>query len=188
MRGTLTLLIILILAFVAVAQSVPRLTRIADDLYDNHRYLEASEFYDKISRLDKKDYRAQFRLGNCYLKTLQYKEAQAAFSNLGGIADPENEFRAQALYKSASILKTNSRFEDADSLFAYAISISDDQALIELARKLKEGCVLALRQQKDRGFSIQLMDDVNSKYHDFGATINPSNDHLVFATTRNLGG
>ena len=32
------------------------------------------------------------------------------------------------------------------------------------------------------------MDEVNSKFHDFGAVINPSNKQLVFASTRNLPG
>ncbi|NQZ78203.1 MAG: OmpA family protein [Ekhidna sp.] len=188
MRSILTILIICTCVLGLFGQSVPRLTRIADDLYDNHRYLEAIEFYQKISKLDKKDYRAIYRLGNCYLKALEYEDAQATFSSLGSIEDADNDYRAQALYNYGSVLMTNSRFKEADSLFAFIISISEDQNLIELARKLKEGCLLALRQQKDRGFEIDRMDEVNSKYHDFGATINPSNGQLVFATTRNLGG
>ena len=39
-----------------VAQSVPKMLRIADDLYENARYLEAIEFYEKISGIDKNNF------------------------------------------------------------------------------------------------------------------------------------
>ncbi|MEM6737202.1 MAG: OmpA family protein [Bacteroidota bacterium] len=179
----------LLVCFRGITQSVPLLTQIADDLYDNHRFLEAIEFYDKIAGLAETDYRAKYRLATCYLESLKYPEAEEIFKELGSITDPENAYRARAIYKYAAILKTDYLFKESDSLFAYIISISDDQELIKLARKQKEGCLLALGQSKvDRGYSIQFMDHVNSKYHDFGAVINPSNGQLVFATTQNLGG
>ncbi|MEM9859009.1 MAG: OmpA family protein [Bacteroidota bacterium] len=172
-----------------MTQSVLLLTQLADDLYDNHRFLEAIEFYDKITGLAETDYRARYRLGTCYLEALKYLEAEEIFKELGCITDPKNTYRARAIYKYSAILKTNYLFEESDSLFTYIISISDDQELIKLARKQKEGCLLALGQSKvDRGYAIQFMDHVNSKYHDFGAVINPSNGQLVFATTQNLGG
>lgn len=178
----------IIVAF-SFSQSIPRLTKIADQLYDNNRYLEAIEFYDKISGIDRTNYRARYRLGNCYLESLKYQEAEETFFTLGNAVDTANDFRAQALYKYASILKTDYKFNEADSILGFVITISDDQELIKLSRKQKEGCLLALRQSKvDRGFSIALMEDVNSKLHDFGAIMNPSNKQLVLATTRNLGG
>ncbi|MEM7297401.1 MAG: tetratricopeptide repeat protein, partial [Bacteroidota bacterium] len=170
-------------------QSVPRLTKVADELYDNHRYLEAIEFYDKIVGLDKKNYRARYRLGNSFSEALKYQEAEETFLGLGLMDESENTFRALSLYKYAAILKTDSKFEQADSLFAFVIEISNEAELIRLARKQKEGCQLALRQRKvNKGFSVSSLESVNSKYHDFGATINPGNQQLVFATTRNLGG
>lgn len=183
------LLIYLLTSFCVLGQSIPRLTNMADRLYDNHRYLEAIEFYDKISGIDKRNYRARYRLGNCYLESLKYQEAENTFYELGTILDSANEYRAQALYKYSSILKTDYKFEEADSILGFVISISNDQELIKLSRKQKEGCLLAMRQSKvDKGFSIELMENVNSKLHDFGAIVNPSNGQLVLATTRNLGG
>ena len=185
----LAIAFISLFAFEGLSQSVPRLTAIADDLYDNHRYLEAIEFYDKIVGQARNDYRAKYRLGDCYLEALKYAEAEQTFKELGAVSDTANTYRGRAIYKHASILKPDYLFREADSLFAYVISISDDQELIKLARKQKEGCVVALRQKEvDRGYTIELMEDVNSKYHDFGAVINPSNGQLVFATTQNLGG
>lgn len=185
-------IIILLFAFDGIfAQSVPRLTNAADELFENHRFLDATEYYEKIVGLDKRQelFEARYRLGICYLESLRYKEAEDVFKALGQISKPGNQYRGQAIYRYASILKVDSKFKEADSLFAYVISISDDQELIKLSRKQKEGCVLALRQkQVNRGFTISLMEDVNSGYHDFGAVINPGNHHLVFATTRNLGG
>ncbi len=174
-----------------VAQSVPRLTRAANELFENDRYLDATEYYEKIVSLDKRKelFEARYRLGVCYLESLRYDEAEVVFKELGQINKPENDYRGQAIYRHASILKVESEFEKADSLFAYVISISNDQDLIKLSRKQKEGCLLALRQNAiDRGFSVELLEDVNSRYHDFGAVINPSNKQLVLATTRNLGG
>ncbi len=172
------------------AQSVPKLIRIADGLYDAARYLDAIEFYDKISGIDKKNYQAKFRLGFCYFKTLEYEEAKKVFLDLGSIADAENNFQARALYHYGNLLKLESQFEEADSIYSSLISLpSAEPDLINSSRKQKEGCLLALRQeQEDKGFSVTLMDDVNSKFHDFGAVINPSNKQLVFASTRNLPG
>ncbi|MEM6643794.1 MAG: OmpA family protein [Bacteroidota bacterium] len=173
------------------AQSVPRLRKVADELFKNSRFLDATEYYEKIVSLDKRKelFEARYRLGICYVESLRYAEAEKVFEELGKIDKQENDYRAKAIYRHASILKVDASFEEADSLFAQVISMSSDQELIKLSRKQKEGCLLALRQsKKDRGFSVTSLDDVNSKYHDFGAVINPSNGQLVLATTRNLGG
>ena len=174
-----------------MSQSVPRLTKRADQLFDNDRYLDATEFYKKIVSLDKRQelFEARYRLGICYLESLKYQEAEETFKKLGALNKSGNTYRAQAIYKYASIRKIDSEFEEADSLFAHVISISQDQDLIKLARKQKEGCVLAMRQHRvNKGYSVTFMDDVNSKFHDFGGVINPSNGQLVLATTQNLGG
>lgn len=173
----------------ASAQSIPRWTEAADELYDQHRYIEAIEYYEKIAGIDKQNYRAKYRLGYCLLQSLQYEEAEEAFLELSSISNPANTFRSEALYRYATLLMTNGSFNEADSLFAFVISITADQELLKLARKRKEGCLLALRQQQlDRGFSVGLLEGLNSKFHDFGGTLNPGNKQLVFATTRNLGG
>ncbi|GAB4242357.1 MAG: hypothetical protein Tsb0034_19780 [Ekhidna sp.] len=184
-----TSLILLLLSLAVHAQSVPRMTKIADEYYDNDRFLEALEFYDKIASIDKRNYRAKYRLGICYVKSLQYGEAEQTFLELGSENDPANEYKAQALYRYASLLKTDSRFKASDSLLAHVIAITNDEELLKLARKQKEGCLLAMRQEKvDRGFSVRYMDDVNSKFHDFGAVLNLASGKLVLATTRNLSG
>ena len=191
MRNPLLVVLCILMALSASAQSVPRLTRAADQLFENNRFLDATEYYEKIVSLDRRKelFEARYRLGVCYLESLRYDEAEQVFKELGQINKRDNNYRGQAIYRHASILKVESNFEEADSLFAYVISISDDQDLIKLSRKQKEGCVLAMRQSAaDKGFSVSLLDDVNSRYHDFGGVINPSNGQLVLATTRNLGG
>lgn len=162
----------------------------ADELYDAARYIDAIEFYDKISGIDKTNYQAKFRLGFCYNKTLHYDEAKDVFLALGTTIDTANHFQARALYHYGNLLKLESRFIEADSIYASLIALpSADPDLINSSRKQKEGCLLALRQQQeDKGFSVTLMDEVNSRFHDFGAIVNPSNKELVFASTRNLPG
>ncbi|MEQ9568335.1 MAG: hypothetical protein RLN85_21420 [Pseudomonadales bacterium] len=49
-------------ALMLSAQSVPRLLTMADELYQNDRYLEAIEFYEKAVGLDKQNYFARFQL------------------------------------------------------------------------------------------------------------------------------
>lgn len=190
-RVYLLVLISTLSSLMVSGQSVPRLTKAADELFENNRFLDATEYYEKIVSLDRRKelFESRYRLGVCYLESLRYQEAEKVFKELGDINKPTNEYRGQAIYRHATILKVDSKFKEADSLFAHVISISEDQDLIKLSRKQKEGCVLALRQSsKERGFSVEILEDVNSKYHDFGAVINPSNGQLVLATTRNLGG
>ena len=168
------------------AQSIPQMIKIADDLFASERYLEAIEFYQKISRVDKKNHQAIYQLGLAQMHTLQYKEARGTFLNLSLAGN--HEFQSQALYHYAFILKLESKYQLADSLFAKLISLEQTEpALINLARRQKEGCQLALRDKgRDRGFSVRPLTDLNSKFHDFGAVLNPRNQHLIFATTRTV--
>ncbi len=170
------------------SQSIPRLMEKADELFQADRFLDAIEFYDKIVGIDKKNHFARYRLGFCYNRTLQYDKAKETFLQLG--QEPNHEYRARGYYNYANILKLESDFELADSIFTFLISLPDvDEKLIELSRKQKEGCLLALRQEKvDKGYSVDPLGDLNSRFHDFGAVVNPSNKAVVFATTRNLPG
>jgi len=78
MRRILILPILLSVTYVMNAQSVPKLLELADQLYQADRYLDAIEFYEKISSIDKENYFARFRLGTCYNSTLQYEKAKEA--------------------------------------------------------------------------------------------------------------
>ncbi len=176
---------LIILMLQAQGQSVPDMLQIADTLYKTNRFLDAVEFYDKIARIDKNNKMAKYRLGICYKETLQYEEAKKILSELGNT--PDHEYRARSLYYYANLLRLDREFKNADSVYSYLIALPDvNPELVELSRKQKEGCALALRQQRaNRGFSIREFEDINSKFHDFGAVINPSNQNVVFASTRN---
>lgn len=183
--------LVLLLTIVSLAvssQSIPKLVGIADELFEAKRYIDAIEFYQKISGIDKKNYLAKYRLGFCYNKTLRYEEAKKTFIELG--TNEPNDYQALALYYYANLLKLESDFEKADSLYSYLVSLpSADGDVIKLSQKQKEGCLLALRQKEvDKGYRITLLEEVNSKFHDFGAVVNPSTKELVFASTRNLPG
>ncbi|MEO9485402.1 MAG: OmpA family protein [Ekhidna sp.] len=187
MRKLLTI-VCLLFGFICASQSVPKLLKMADDRYQNGIYDDAIEFYDKIVGIDKDNHFARFRLAECYNRTLQYDEAKSVFLQLSNT--PDQEYRARSMYSYASLLKHETSFEEADSIYGVLISIPGAESyLVELARKQSEGCQLALRQKKaDRGFAISYLDGINSKFHDFGAVINPSSNHVVLATTRNLPG
>ncbi|MEO9870990.1 OmpA family protein [Ekhidna sp.] len=180
--------IISVLSGPLLAQSVPKLIKIADELYQNDRFTDAIEYYDKIAGIDKENYLARFRLANCYNKALLYEKAKETFLELS--TSVGHEYRARSIYNYANLLKKESRFGEADSLYFFLISIPDAEPyLVELSRKQREGCQLALRQkQLNKGFSIEIFEGINSDFHDFGAVVNPVNKQVVLATTRNLSG
>lgn len=188
MQKVLTITISFLICSAGYAQSVPKLLKLADENYQNGVYNDAIEFYDKISGIDKNNHFARFRLAECYNKTLEYEKAKEVFLQLSNT--PNHEYRARSMYSYAGLLKQETRFKEADSIYSFLISVPDAEPyLIELARKQSEGCQLALRQKKaNRGFAINLMEGINSKFHDFGAVVNPSSKHVVLATTRNLPG
>ena len=188
MRKVFLALTILSLSFFSYGQSIPRLLKIADKFYQSARYEDAIETYDKIIGIDKNNHFARFRLALCYDRTGDTEDSKETYLELSNI--PGHEYRARALYSYANYIKQENRFLEADSLYVALISMPDAEPyLIELSRKQSEGCQLALRQDKvDRGYTILEMEGINSKSHDFGATVNPSNGHLVLATTRNLPG
>lgn len=189
MRKFVSLLFLFLLVLQTYGQSVPRLLKRADQLFESDQFLEAIEYYEKAAGIDKNNYYAKYQLGFCLLKSLKYEEAEKVFSQLSQSLDPTNQYRSQAMYRYATLLMTDGQFASADSLLARVVTLTSDEELLKLARKQKEGCQLALRQkQADRGFTISLMEELNSEYHDFGATINPGTGHVVFATARNLGG
>ncbi|MEQ9221608.1 MAG: OmpA family protein [Cyclobacteriaceae bacterium] len=185
MRIITSICLIFFLLTVQGQQSVPEMIRMADTLYNAHRFLDAVEFYEKISKLDKNNLMAKYRLGICYKETLQYKKARNVLLELG--ERPNHEYQARSLYYYANLLRLDEQFKHADSVYSYLIALPDvNPELIALSRKQREGCALALRQKKvNRGFSVRLFEDINSKFHDFGAVINPSNQNVVFASTRN---
>lgn len=182
------MLLLLLVSLSVYSQSVPRLVKMADDLYQSDRYLDAIEFYEKIVGIDKVNQMARFRLANCYSKTLQYEKAKETFLQLSNTLN--HEYRARSLYNYANLLKQESRFKEADSLYFFLISVPDAEPyLVELSRKQREGCQLALRQEKvNKGFNIAEMSGINSDFHDFGAILNPKTKQVVLATTRNLPG
>ncbi len=185
MRVIASICLIFFLLTVQGQQSVPEMIQMADTLYKAHRFLDAVEFYEKISKLDKNNLMAKYRLGICYKETLQYEKARKVLLELG--ERPNHEYQARSLYYFANLLRLDEQFKHADSVYSYLIALPDvNPELIALSRKQREGCALALRQKKvNRGFSVRLFEDINSKFHDFGAVINPSNQNVVFASTRN---
>ncbi len=182
------LFILTILSNTVFSQSVPKMIEYAEAHFEAHQFLEAIEYYEKIVGIDKKNIDARYKLALCYQQTLQYDKAELGFLELGNM--PGHQYRARSLYYYATLLMHDSEYVKADSLYEALISMPDaSPELIDLSRNHKEGCLLAIRQQKvDRGFSIQEMEGINSRFHDFGAVVNPKTLELVFATTRNLPG
>ena len=180
--------ILFLLVLSGFSQSVPRLLSLADEHYEASQYLEAIEYYDKVSRIDKENFYSLYQLGICYELTLNNEQAAEIFQELG--SGPLNEYKAPSLYRYANLLKLDSRFEEADSLFGRVVSIPGvTPDIVSLARRQKEGCQLAMRNENiDKGYRVELFSEVNSRFHDFGAVVNLVDKRVVFATTRNVRG
>lgn len=184
-----SVLIVLLLGFALCGfgqSSVPRLRELGNEHFDATQYIEATKFFEKVVELDKKDYESYYKLGMSYYKTLNYEGAKKHFSKLINIQN--NEYADLSTYHYGNILKLQSYFKTASEIFALLLSKSNvDDVLLELARKQLEGCELAISNKKNsRGYSIEEMENLNSPFHDFGATINPNNGALVIVSTRNL--
>jgi len=181
-------MVFVLYAIILQGQSVPKLLEIAAELFDAGRYIESIEFYQKAIGRDRQNEEARYQLGLAQMNTLQYQEARETFFSL--YKQSGSEYKAKALYHYAFVLKLESQYALADSFFnEMIVNLSAEQSWIELARKQKAGCQLAINQEKqNRGFEVTLMDNLNSKFHDFGATVNPRNKNLVFATTRTISG
>ncbi|WP_162555844.1 OmpA family protein [Reichenbachiella versicolor] len=172
----------------AFGQSVPQLLKSADKQFENNRFLDAIPYYDKVYGIDKKNAYAGYQLALCYEKTLQYKDAMKKYKKLSETTT--GEYQTKSIYKYATLNKLESNFEIADSIYQELAKISTiEPALLELANRQREGCLIAMREkEQNRNFEVRYIKKLNDNFHDFGATENPVNGHVVFATTRNLSG
>lgn len=172
--------------FTALSQSVPRLRKLGNQHFEATQYIDAIKYYEKLIGLDRRDMESTFRLATSYHKTLNFEKAKTHFSEV--IKAQDSTYAHLASYQYGNILKLQGYFSTASEVFKAIIAKPNvDSYLLELARKQKEGCQLAIDyEKKERGYVIEEMEEVNSTYHDFGATINPINQSLVFVTTRNL--
>lgn len=178
----------LIFSMNALAQSVPKYIELGDEQFDKNRFLEAIPYYDKAYAISKKNYYAGYQLAVCYEQTLQYEKAMKGFKRLSEQAG--HDYQTKSIYKYATLNKLESKFDLADSIYQELAKITDiDPELLELANRQREGCLIAKReQQQDRHYQVEYIKKLNSNFHDYGATENPADGHLVFATSRNLSG
>lgn len=170
------------------AQSIPKILKLGDEQFENNRYLEAIPYYEKVYAVSKTNYYAGYQLAICYEQTLQFEKAMETFKQIS--EQSGQEYQTKSIYKYATLNKRDSNFDLADSIYLELAKMSDvAPALLELANRQREGCLLAKREQEqNRNFSVELIKKLNSNFHDYGATENPANGNIVFATSRNLSG
>lgn len=187
-RLSLSITFFFVFAVASLAQSIPRIQELGDEQFENNRYLEAIPYYEKVYSINKNNFYAGFQLAQCYEQTLQYERALKAFKLLS--EQPGHVHQTQSIYKYATLNKRNSHFDLADSIYQELAKMPEvTPALLELANRQREGCLIAKREQEqDRNFEVNLIKKLNSNFHDYGAVENPANGNLVFSTTRNLSG
>ncbi|MEP2026360.1 MAG: OmpA family protein [Reichenbachiella sp.] len=170
------------------AQSIPKILELGDEQFENNRFLEAIPYYEKVYAVNKRNYYAGYQLAICYEQTLQFEKAEQTFKTISEA--PEHEYQTKSIYKYATLNKRNSHFDLADSIYLELAKMPNvEPSLLELANQQREGCLLAKREQEqNRNFKTELIKKLNSNFHDYGATENPANGNIVFATSRNLSG
>ncbi len=181
MRTSITALLLLIVMSV-IGQSFSQLRAIADDLYQKKNFLDASEYYQRISELKPNEAQYKSRLADCYLRSLQYEKAVAVLEPL--VTDPSAD--NLVFYEFGYLLKLTAEYYKADSMFTMVIERTQAvDSLNQLASLQREGCRLGLRQLKTKNrMNLQpLGASLNSDGHDFGAIEN--NGKLVFSSGRN---
>lgn len=188
MKKTVCAIFLVICSSSGYAQSIPKILSLGDEQFQNNRYLEAIPYYEKAYAVGKTNYYAGYQLATCYEQTLQFEKAAETFKVIS--KQSGQEYQAKAVYKYATLMKRNSQFDLADSIYLELAKMPEAHAeLLELANRQREGCLLAKREQEqNRNFRVELIKKLNSNFHDYGATENPATGNIVFATSRNLSG
>jgi outer membrane protein OmpA-like peptidoglycan-associated protein len=171
-----------------IAQGQQTLIQDANEEYRNENFLEAIEYYEKAAAFGALPLSSQFNLGISFFKTFQNEKARSLLGPLSDNALFRDRYIAMFYY--ASLTKEEGQYENALALFDQVLAQADlDESLLNHAEIEKRGCELAIRQlEVERGYTLTVFSEINSEFYDFGAVMNPGDQSIVFATTRNTSG
>lgn len=151
-------------------------TKIADKLYQNYNFIDASKAYLKLNDLGKADTYVFKQLGDCYYNVFNSLEAEKWYSK--SITDKVQD--AETYFRFAQMLKANNKYSEADAqmkTFA-TLAPSDKRALAAN----DDANYLNKLLGKAKSFDVKSL-EFNSKNSDFGAFL--KNDVIYFASGRN---
>lgn len=178
--------VLFLFPFFLFGQSPKKMFEMAEQLYESERYREAASYYGQISQLAPKQLKFKYRWALSLYRGLQYEEAMEIFAEL---TSTSNEYTSAALYYYGVLLKIDTKYQEADSVFEqFLIREPNDQTeFVHLVLLAKEGAQLAMKQSlEQRTYLLDKLPQINSKAHDFGGDIDPVTGQLVISTSRNM--
>lgn len=159
---------------------------LADQYFAADQFHRAAGLYEQLYRNDTTDYRAAYKLAECYRRMFAYEKAQDYYYIV-----QSNEARHYPLsvFYHALMLKYNQHFEDAIQAFDRFIryyNTSDLAQYIVQAGKEKQGCYLALMEKSSASqYQFSRMNlPVNSEYSEYAPAILQSDSVLVITSSR----
>ncbi|WP_179213382.1 OmpA family protein [Ekhidna lutea] len=157
-----------------------QLKTIADQYYEAGEFSEAMDFYQHILEMKPGQKQTCFKLAMSAYNSLKYQEAKFHFQEL--LVD--DYFNAEAIYYYGVLLKMESAYQKADSVFQKLLKQIDNQdELYDITKLQKEGCQLGLRQSlTNNNRNFRKMYGINTDGNDFGA-IKYTDDQIVLSTS-----
>lgn len=173
------LLLFAVSSSMVVAQSSH--TKKADKLYDQLRYVDAATAYmDALKKGDNSTYVYE-RLANSYYYVNDTKNAETYYARAIGKSDVE----AETVYRYAQTLKSNGKFSEYNNqMKAFAKLQPNDSRAIAF---MKDPDYLPkITDERNQKFQATNLDQLNSKYSDFGGRI--YGNEFYFTSARNTSG
>lgn len=164
------------------SQTLNQLKTLAAGYYEKGRYQEAIDFYERLNELDPNDSEVRFALAMSNYKALNYSTATDQFLSFLVSGSKKND----AIYHYGLLLKIQSKYEKADSVFNSLLShIDSTDPFYDLAKLQREGCQLAKRQFLTKNVrNYRILESVNSLTNDFAPIVHPSTSDLYISSSR----
>jgi len=170
-------LLLLIAVSTSIATAQNSKTKKADQLYDRLAYTDAAEAYQKLLKKGEGSIYVFERLGNSYYFINDTKKAETYYKRVVKSKNVEPE----VVYNYAQTLKANGKFSEYNTwMKTFAEMKPSDSRAIEFMKN--PNYVPVIMENLPR-FSATNMEDLNSKYSDFGGIV--SGNEFYFASGRN---
>lgn len=162
MRHLFIILIILLSGSRLFAQQEKSYVKKGNDLYQQKKYTEAAEQYNKAVEKKKESVEGQFNLGDAFYKQKQFDKAAEQFNKIGGTSK-DKTVTAGAYHNLGNTLLENKKLEE--SIEAYKKSLlanpKDEQTRYNLAYAMEK-----LKQQQQQNKDNKDKNKDNKKNQD----------------------
>lgn len=183
-KGFVLLIVSVLVAQVGFAQT-KSLAEKADDLFNQNRYLDAldayEKSYDKIRSNKAEKNRVYFQMGECYRLMNNFPKAQRVYKRL--INSEYYNTEPKIYYYMAEMNRFQNKFDEADEYYAKYLELVPDDSFVR-KRKASLTYVNQLFLERTR-HEITRKDDWCTDYNDWSPRfMGNDTSKLVFASSR----